>query len=333
MNNIEEIDEAVAVIKKSDSFLLTCHVSPDADALGSVLAMGLALKKLGKTVDWYNQDNVPASLEFLPGTREVHQELNLKKNYDVVMTGDSGELSRLGKKFEEYKNYKCLINVDHHITNTRFGDINVIEETASSTGTVMMKIIDKLQVDVTADIATCIFATLVADTGSFQYTNTTKEAFDLAGKLVGKGVDPGTVSQNLYFSFPAEKLLLLKRVLNTLEFSPDHLYSSITLRLDDLKELNVDRDVAEDFIDLPRSVKSVKVAAFFKEVAPEKFKISLRSKYGVDVSRVCGYFGGGGHYAASGCLIEGALEDVKKRVYEQSQKAIQSASVSKVSKY
>ncbi len=327
--NTEELDEAVSVIKKSDSFLLTCHVSPDADALGSVLAMGLALKKMGKHVDWYNQDTVPASLEFLPGARELYQELNQKKNYDVVITGDSGELSRIGKRFEEYKNYKCLINVDHHITNTRFGDINVVEEKAASTGTVMMKIIEKLHVEVTADIGTNIFATLVADTGSFQYTNTTQEAFDLAGKLVGKGVDPGKVSQNLYFSFPAEKLLLLKRVLNTLEFSEDNEYSSIVLRLDDLNELNVARDVAEDFIDLPRSVKSVKIAAYFKEVAPEKFKLSLRSKYGIDVSRVCGYFGGGGHYAASGCLIEGSLEDVKKRVYDQCRKAIQSASISK----
>ncbi|MBI2608414.1 MAG: bifunctional oligoribonuclease/PAP phosphatase NrnA [Deltaproteobacteria bacterium] len=319
----QELERAVKKIKESVSFLLTCHVGPDADALGSVLAMGLALKEIGKNVDWYNQDGSPSSLSFLPYVHQVKNSLELSKNYDVVITGDSGDIERLGKKFLGYKNYKCLINVDHHLTNTEFGDINVIDINAPSTGAVMLEIIKKLPVKVTADIAKAVYVTLVTDTGSFQYRNTTKEAFELAGEMVGLGANPGDISEELYFSFPPAKVLLLKRVLDTLEFALDQRYASIVLHEKDLKEVNASREVAEDFIDLPRSIKPVRVAAFFKEISKNKYKLSLRSKNkDVDVSKICGYFGGGGHYSASGCTLEGSLDKVKKEVFEQVQKAL-----------
>ncbi len=317
-----DLDRAISVIEKSQSFLLTCHVSPDADALGSIIAMGLALEELGKKVEWYNQDEPSASLQFLPGVDRFTTKLDVNKRYDVVITGDSGELSRIGKTFQDFKNYKHLINVDHHLTNTQFGDINVIDANAPSTGSIMLELIKKLGAKITPEIATAVYVTIVTDTGSFQYRNTTQEAFQVSEELIEKGANPAQVAEELYFSFPAEKLLLLQRVLNTLEFSEDRKYASIVLKHQDLKEINVDRDVAEDFIDHPRSVKSVKVAAYFKEIGENKYKLSLRSKGQVNVSAVCSYFGGGGHFSASGCVLNGSLEEVKKQVYEQSAKAI-----------
>ena len=317
-----DLDRAVQVIEKAQSFLLTCHVSPDADALGSVIAMGLALEGLGKKVQWYNQDEVSSSLQFLPGVNRFTTKLDFNKHYDVVITGDSGELSRIGKAFQDFKNYKHLINVDHHLTNTQFGTVNVIDVNAPSTGSVMLELIEKLGAEITPQIATAVYVTIVTDTGSFQYRNTTQEAFRVSEELIAKGVSPAEVAEELYFSFPAEKLFLLQRVLKTLEFSEDRKYASIVLKYQDIKELNVERDVAEDFIDHPRSVKSVKVAAYFKEIGENKYKLSLRSKEGVNVSTVCGYFGGGGHFSASGCVINGSLEEVKRQVYEQSAKAI-----------
>ena len=321
----KDIAYAATLIEKNTSFLMTCHVNPDADALGSVLALGLALRKMGKKVDFYNKDNVPPSLEFLPHSHLFQKQLDRHKHYDMVFTGDSGDIERLGKDFVEFKNYDYLVNVDHHITNTRFGNINIIDVAAPSTGCVILKIIEHLNCPITPDIATCVYVTLVTDTGSFQYRNTTEDALAIASQMVKMGANPGDVSEYLFFSFPTEKLLLLKRVLNTLEFSQDKRYASIVLREADIKELNVSRDVAEDFIDHPRSLKSVRVAAYFKEINNGKFKLSLRSKGpDVDVSKICGYFGGGGHFAASGCVIEGSLEDVKRKVSEKVMEALSS---------
>ena len=243
------IQEAAMLIEKSTSFLMTCHLNPDADALGSVLALGLALKSIGHDVDFYNYDGVPDSLLFLPRAHLFSTTLNVQKHYDIVIVGDCGDRERLGRDFEHFKNYDHLINVDHHFSNTRYGDVNIIDDKAPSTGAIMAYLIRHLEIPWNSDMATSVYITLVTDTGSFQYRNTTVEAFQLAADMVSLGVDPGKVSQSLYFSFPIEKLILLQRVLATLEMSKNGDYASIVLYKKDLDELKVPRDIAEDFVE------------------------------------------------------------------------------------
>lgn len=315
--------KTVQAIKKGKTFLVCSHLGPDGDAMASTLAMGLGLEKLKKKVVYYNQDVVPETLRFLPGSKKVIHTLKPSDSFDVAIVMDCGAFERLGKKFSEFKGYKTLINVDHHSSNTFYGDINYIVSDASSSGEVVWDVLKKLGCSLTSDIATNIYCTLVTDTGSFRYSNTDEHALKLAAQMVKAGASPWEVAKNLFESQPYVVFVLLGRLLERLKISKDGRYSWSIIFLKDYEETGATYEMTEDFINYPRAIQGVEVGMVFKEwPGGNKYKVSLRSKTNLDVSKICAEFGGGGHRAAAACVISGSYEDVLQRVISKVEKAL-----------
>jgi len=252
-------------IKKGKSFLVCSHVGPDGDAMASTLAVGLGLEQLGKRVVYYNNDGVPENLRFLPASEKVLQTLDPNDYFDAVIAVDCGSIHRLGEKFLNFEGYNLLINVDHHASNDRYGDVNYILPEAASSGEVVWRVLEALKCKLTRNIATNIYCTLVTDTGSFRYSNTTAGTLRLAAEMVEAGANPSIVSQNLFESHPPVVFVLLKRLLDRLEISKDGRYSWAVLYKKDLLETGASYEVTEEFINYPRAIKGVEIAMLFKE--------------------------------------------------------------------
>jgi len=303
----------IDAILKAKTCLVCSHVAPDGDTLASMLALGIGLEQLGKQVTYFNADGVPQSLLFLPGSNKVNDHIP-NNEFDVAISLDCGSKERLGKKFLKCNSYKQLINIDHHASNNRYGDINYVIPDAASTGEVVWEVLKKLKCKLNTDIAVNIYCTLVTDTGSFRYSNTDAHTFRLAADMVDAGVKPESVSQNLFESHPMVMFDLLSRLLSRIKCSMDGRYSWSVLFQKDLLETGSTYDVTEEFINYPRAIRGVEVAALFKERSDQKYKISLRSKTDVDVSKICGKFKGGGHKKAAACVIDGTFEEVKAKI-------------------
>lgn len=316
--------KVVSEIKKGRSFLVCSHIGPDGDAMASTLAMGLGLEKLKKKVTYYNHDPVPETLRFLPGAKKVITELKPTDSFDGVFVMDCGAFERLGKKFAQFKGYKKLINVDHHASNTLYGNINYVIDDASSSGEVVWNILKKTGCSLTADIATNIYCTLVTDTGSFRYSNTDEHALKLAAQMVGAGANPRLVAENLFESHPYETFVLMRRLLERLCLSKDGRYCSSYIFLKDYEETHATSEMTEEFINYPRAVRGVEVAILFKEISNRQFKVSLRSKTYIDVSKICGEFGGGGHRAAAACIVSATFEEVRDKLFSRVEEALKS---------
>jgi phosphoesterase RecJ-like protein len=263
-------------LKKGKSFLVCSHVGPDGDAMASMLALGLGLEQLGKKVVYYNNDSVPETLRFLPGAEKAVQALNPKDYFDAAIAVDCGSIHRLGERFSNFEGYNLLINIDHHASNDRYGDLNYILPKAASSGEVVWQVLKALKCKLTPKIAMNVYCTLVTDTGSFRYSNTTAATLLLAAEMVNAGAEPSTVSQNLFESHPRVVFVLLKRLLDHLEISQDGRYSWSVLYKKDLLETGANYEMTEEFINYPRAIKGVEIAMLFKEWEGGGFKVSMR---------------------------------------------------------
>ncbi|NWF53844.1 MAG: bifunctional oligoribonuclease/PAP phosphatase NrnA [Syntrophaceae bacterium] len=301
-------------IRGGRSFLISTHQNPEGDAIGSVLALGLALKGLGKDVLILTQDPVPEVLAFLPGAGEIIHRAPLDRRFDLALAVDCGDRPRLGEEFNKVQGIGKIINIDHHVSNGFYGDLNLVDPGASSAAEIIYDLIRILAASFTREVAENIYTGLMTDTGSFHYSNTSPKTFSVARACLLAGVDPWEVSQRVYDTQPLPRLRLLPRVLDTLELSEDGRVGAMVVTQDMLKEAGATVAMTEDFINFPRSVRGVEVALLFREVTPQKYRVSMRSRGAVDVARIAGKFQGGGHPAASGCTVEGSLSQVQRRV-------------------
>ena len=298
------------------SFLISTHQNPEGDAIGSILALGLALKGLGKEVRILTQDPVPEVLTFLPGAQEVIHQAPSDGRFDMVFALDCGDRARLGEEFNRVKEIGKIVNIDHHVSNGFFGDLNLVDPQASSTAEIILDLVQILGVPLTREVAENIYTGILTDTGSFHYSNTSPQTFAAARACLLAGVDPWEVSQKIYDTQPLPRLRLLPRVLDTLELLEEGRVSSVVLTQQMLKEAGATVAMSEDFINFPRSVRGVEVAVLFREVTPREYRVSMRSRGAVDVARIAGQFQGGGHPAASGCTVDGGLSEVKAKILE-----------------
>ena len=296
--------------------MISTHQNPEGDAIGSILALGLALKSLGKEVRILTQDPVPEVLAFLPGAQEIVHRAPLDGRFDMAFALDCGDRARLGEEFNKVKGIGKIVNIDHHVSNGFFGDVNLVDPRASSAAEIIFDLVRILGAPFTREVAENIYTGLLTDTGSFHYSNTSPQTFAAARACVLAGVDPGEVSQKVYDTQPLPRLRLLPRVLDTLEFSEGGRVSSVIVTQQMLKEAGATVAMTEDFINFPRSVQGVEVALLFREVTPQKYRVSMRSCGAVDVARIAGRFQGGGHPAASGCTVEGSLSEVQAKILE-----------------
>jgi len=306
----------IETIAKGQKFLITSHQRLDGDALGSELALYLLLKNLGKKAVVYNQDSTPEHYRFLPAAETIIHYLDDTGQYDAAFILDCSELERVGEQAEKIGGIKTLINVDHHISNTGFCEITLLDAKASSTGELLFRLIQEMNSQLSKDICTNLYAAILTDTGGFRYSNTTQEALTAAGKLVENGADPQWISENIYESDPPEKLMLLAKTMETLSLDLDKKIGSLTVTLKNLQETNSSLEQTDGFVDIPRSIKGINISVLYTELGNNFFKLSLRSKGKVNVEKVAKRFGGGGHMNAAACRIQGDIHTVKRLVLE-----------------
>ena len=298
------------------SFVIMSHVRPDGDAIGSQIALGFSLMAMGKTVYLVNEDGVPESMEFLRGAEKITRPPADPLEVDVAIALDTATKPRLGEgALHAASAAKVWLNIDHHISNPLYGDVNVIDATSPATGQILYEMIRALDMPLPEETRDAIYVAVSTDTGSFQYGSTTAKTYEMAADLIRRGLDVGKINADTYDSNPFRKLELMRALLNTLEISPDGKLAHWELRDATRISLDLQPDDSEGLIDLIRGVKGVRVAAFFEELEGGKVRVSMRSKdKGVNVCEVAAKFGGGGHALAAGIRMAGPLEQARAQV-------------------
>jgi len=322
MKRAETLKRIAEEVRKGRRFLISAHENPEGDAIGSVLALNLALTGMGKEAKVLNQDPTPEMLRFLPGAEEIIHRAPEYGGFDAAFALDCGDKTRLGVEFTRVKGIGKIINMDHHISNSHFGDINLVDPKASSTAEMIFELLRVIPVGMDQAIAENIYTGILTDTGSFHYSNTSPKAFAVARKCLLAGVDPWKVAEKIYETQPLARLRLLPLVLETLESADGGRISSVVVTQRMMKQTGASPALTEDFINFPRSLKGSEVALLFREIEPEKYRVSLRSRGNVDVARVAKEFQGGGHPSAAGCTVEGNLEEVRAMVLERVKAAL-----------
>lgn len=307
---INVMKKIASKLKEANSVAITIHVQPDGDALGSLLAMALYLKRLGKAVcaTWGEEIRIPAHYKWLPGIEDI-KEFNSCIEADVLLTLDCANEHRLGLLEEKLPVFKTVINIDHHIDNSRFGTINLLDFNAAATCEIVYELLKVMEADITLEIATLLYVGIVTDSGRFQYQNTTSKTLRIAADLVDLGAQPNAIFQNIYENTSFASLKLLARILERAEYvkESEFIYSYI---LDsDLNEAGLAMADTETFIDYLRTAKEACVVGIFKETPDGKLKVSLRSKGIIDVGSITREAGGGGHRNAAGATLDQSIPE------------------------
>ena len=311
----EQIGQA---LREGERFAVLSHVRPDGDALGSQLALGLSLKRLGKDVRIWNEEGMLEKYSFLPSANLLTKPPADPEDVDVAIALDTAIQNRLGTALPAVRSAKVWINIDHHPSNPGYGDLVYINPKAPATGQILFELIRSEKLPIDAAIAENLYVAISTDTGSFQYPNTTARTFEMAAELVRAGVDVGRVSQLTYENYPRRRAELLRDLLGTMRFEANDRVASFSLSLATAKKLGVLPEDNEGLIDHLRAIHGVIVAVFFEELADGKVRVSMRSKSEkVNVCAICEKFGGGGHVLAAGARIPGTLAEVEKKILEE----------------
>jgi phosphoesterase RecJ-like protein len=311
----EQIGQA---LREGGRFAVLSHVRPDGDALGSQLALGLSLKRLGKDVRIWNEEGMLEKYSFLPSANLLTKPPADPEDVDVAIALDTAIQNRLGTALPAVRSAKVWINIDHHPSNPGYGNLVYINPKAPATGQILFELIRSEKLPIDAAIAENLYVAISTDTGSFQYPNTTARTFEIAAELGRAGVDVGRVSQLTYENYPRRRAELLRDLLGTMRFEVNDRVASFSLSLATAKKLGVLPEDNEGLIDHLRAIHGVIVAVFFEELADGKVRVSMRSKSEkVNVCAICEKFGGGGHVLAAGARIRGTLAEVEKKILEE----------------
>lgn len=319
------VDRIVETIKASETICVVGHVRPDGDCVGSQLGLTLALLNAGKNVTCWNQDVVPAKLAFLDPKKLVQQP-EKGRQFDCVIATDCASLERLGTAVDCIQDRKVFVNIDHHTSNTRYGDLNWIAAREPSTGELIFRLLKAANWPITPSISDCLFTAVSTDTGSFQYPTTRPGTYHVAGELVKRGADLEKICDEVYQSYPLARVRLLRHVYNKFRLTHDNQIAYFWLKKADYTRTGSDPSDSEGLIDHIRAIDPVIVACVFEEIEPELTRISLRSKSPkVDVNKIAQVFGGGGHPAAAGARIAGTPLSTQRKVVATLKKALNGA--------
>jgi phosphoesterase RecJ-like protein len=298
------------VLAGATDVLMLGHVHPDADVLGTLLPIGLALEARGARVAFAGPHAAPQSLDFLPGLDRWQVWRQAPRSFPVVVLTDCPDDRRTegllaGARAADGE----VLNVDHHPDNRLYGTVNWVDDAAAATGEMALDLLDALGWPVTADMALGLFTAVHTDTGSFRYSNTTARTFRAAARLVALGADPARVADRLYQRRPADALVTLGEVLRRVEVSADGRVAWLAVPAGMASDGFL---AAEDLVTYPRSIESVQVAVLLREEGPGVVKVSLRGKGEVPVNAIAHRFGGGGHANAAGCTVQSGLEEATR---------------------
>ncbi len=319
------IDRILEVIREHGTFCIVGHIRPDGDCIGSQLGLALALKNEGKRITVWNQDSIPQKYKFL-NAEGLFEKPKRGEKFDCVIATDCASFERLGKAGECIGDRKILVNIDHHQSNPRYGDVNWVSPREPSTGELIYRLIKVARWPITKPIADLLFTAISTDTGSFQYPNTRPGTFHAGAELVTRGANLAKICDEVYQSYPLSRAKLLKHVYSKFRLTADNQIAWFWLKKSDFARTGSESDDTEGLIDHIRAIEPVVVACVFEEIEPELTRISLRSKNAkVNVNEIAAQFGGGGHPAAAGARIAGKPLSVQRKVIAAVKRALKAA--------
>jgi bifunctional oligoribonuclease and PAP phosphatase NrnA len=301
-------EDLLRKIRQGNRFLLTSHINPDGDAIGSELGLARVLRRLGKGAVVWNRDPVPAIYLPLPGTDRVHSSAEppagFPEKFDALIVLECPSPDRTG--LEQHLGALPVLNIDHHLGNQHYGAVNWVDSAAPAVGEMVFRLAQALKVSLEPEIASCLYLTLVTDTGGFRFSNATPAAFEAAAALVREGAQPEQVAQWLYESQPVSVVRLLGEMLQTLELHDGGRIATVRLDPEMFDRAGASSGDSEGLIDQPRSIAGVEAVALIRRRSDGTHKVSLRSRGEVDVEKIARHHGGGGHRNAAGFTLEPA---------------------------
>ena len=316
------MDQIINHIKEANHILLASHSDPDGDAVGSLLALGIAIGRRGQKTTIYNASPIPAVYRFLPSVERIVRHIKKASTYDLALIMDCGNLPRIGEASTTVSQIPVVINIDHHISNTGFGDIQLIDPSACSTAEIVYRLIKALDAPLDKAIATSLYTGILTDTGSFRFSSTNQAAFAISQEMAELGVEPHDVAQHVYGTYSLGRIKLLNLALDSIEISENGKLSIMTVTGAMFAETGTHPEDVDGMINYARRIEDVKVAALIQEQQNGntnsnshcRYHVSLRSDGNVDVAAIAGSFGGGGHASAAGFQIEATLTELKSDI-------------------
>lgn len=320
MNDLKALLEAA----KGKKILVVSHRDPDGDAIGSTVALTLALEALGHGVYALNRNELPERYAFLDPEGKVKTLDTLEdKSQVLAFVLDSGDLGRLGFDLKAtFPQLETIVNIDHHKSNSYFGDLNLVDLKAAANCQILYGVIKDLGVSISPAMANALYTGITTDTGSFKYESTSPETMQVGACLMKEGADHNLIRKNIYESEPFHRIQALSQVLANLSISEDKKLAWISISQADIQKLGLKNDDLETFVDYPRTLNGVEVALFLKELEDNFVKVSVRTRSKVDATKVAGIFDGGGHKRAAGFRVNGALAQVEKAIIDKVKKAM-----------
>ena len=305
------------IIKNSKKILLLSHMNPDGDTLGSMCAMySMIYHRFKKKADMNVVSNVPYNYKFLPNIDKAERYIDKSLVYDLVITLDVAAIDRVLDSKVVFDKAKCTINIDHHKTNPKFGDYQIIEPEASSCGEVLYNYFKANGWKIDKDSAICLYAAIMTDTGNFKYENTSSNSFRAVADLVEAGANPNYIYKQCYETKTKNFVLFQNFCVNKAEFLEDNKIAYTTVYKKDLEKFSAGDDYTDGLAEILRAIDTTEVAFVVKEVDTKLTKISMRSKK-ADVAEICTKFGGGGHTFAAGCTIKASVKDSIKKLLKE----------------
>lgn len=315
------LDKILEEIQEAQNIVILTHESPDGDAVGSALAVKLALENMGKTPDVIIPE-YSRIFKFLPGTEDIKVESDIER-YDLAISLDCATLKRLAGG-EYFENARKTIVIDHHGSNNMFGDLNYVNPVSPACCEILAGIFDYYNIEITQDIGKCLLTGIITDTGGFKYPATTAETFEFTAELLRKGVNVSDIYKRVMQTVSLAHFELAKRVMDRMEILEDGKITFTYIDKKDEEEVNAEPGDHEGLVELGRDIEGVEVSIFIRqsEAGKDEYKASLRSSDYVNVSDVCIMFGGGGHPRAAGATVKGTVEEVKQKLLKEIKKVL-----------
>lgn len=329
MGGMKAPEDLLKKIRLGNRFLLTSHINPDGDAIGSELGLARLLRSMGKGAVVWNRDPIPTIYRPLPGSERVHTgeepPAGFPDRFDAIVVLECPSPDRTG--LEQHLSARPVINIDHHLGNQLYGSVNWVDSAAPAVGEMIYRLAQGLKLNLDPETASCLYLTLVTDTGGFRFSNATPAAFEAAAALVRDGAHPEQVSQWLYESQPLPVVRLVGEMLQTLQIHEDGRVATARLTPEMFARVGASPGDSEGLIDYPRSIAGVEAVALIRQREDGTHKVSLRSRGEVDVEKIARHHGGGGHRNAAGFVLEGDGEAARQQVAEALAAALNPATV------
>jgi phosphoesterase RecJ-like protein len=310
-------------LKQSQQILIASHIHPDGDAIGAALALGNALRSMGKQVTLYKEHAVPPAYRFLPGSEKMVTAVDAISDYDTAVVMDCSRLDRIGGLSARIGDIP-VINIDHHLSNDHFGLFRIVEHKASATSEIVYRLIKRMMgIPITPEIAYPIYTGIITDTASFSFSNTTSAAFAICGEMVEAGVDPVEVARRIYITYSSERIRFMQMVLDTFALSANRKVSFMMATQEMIRKSGMHPEHVGRFVNYAKHIEDVKVSALALESDQRRegategltdFHVSLRSDGSIDVAEIAASFGGGGHHRAAGFNISTTYQGIRDTI-------------------